>query len=338
MATPIVTGLMSYGMSGRIFHAPFLYTHPGFKLKAVTERSKKTATERYPDITSYDSIDALLADDEIELIVVNTPNDTHFELATQALKAGKHVLIEKPAAGTVAEVRALYEMAEAQNKQLFIYQNRRWDSDFLSVKQVIDSGELGKLIEVTFRFDRYKPLLSPKAFKETGDLMANGLVYDLGPHLLDQVISLFGKPVRYFKTTSVNREGSQVVDYFSFQLEYPDGLNVVIASGLLIAQPMPAFVLHGSLGTYVKDRVDVQEMQLDQNMMPTDAHYGLEPEGVEGKLTTFNADGDKIVKTLTSLKGDYTGLFEAVYQSIRNQQPYPITKENILTQMELLEA
>lgn len=325
-------------MSGRIFHAPFLHAHPGFTLKAVTERSKKTAAQRYPDIISYNTIDELLADDEIELIVVNTPNNTHYDLATQALKAGKHVLIEKPAADSNSEVRALFDLACEKNKQVLIYQNRRWDSDFLSVKQVIDSGELGDLIEVTFRFDRYKPVLSPKAFKETSDAGANGLVYDLGPHLLDQLISLFGKPLSFNKFKAAHREGSQVDDYFFFQLSYPNGLNVMAASNLLTAQPVPAFILHGTKGTYIKDRVDVQELQLDQDMEPTDPHYGVEDNGAEGELTTINDDGSKNIKIIPSVKGDYTGLFEAVYQSIRNNVPYPITQENILTQMELLEA
>jgi scyllo-inositol 2-dehydrogenase (NADP+) len=329
---------MAYGMSGRIFHAPFLDAHPGFKLKAITERSKKVAAERYPDIISYNSVDELLADDEIELIVVNTPNDTHYDLATRALKAGKHVLIEKPTADTRVEAKMLFDLGREYNRQVLIYQNRRWDSDFQSVKQVIDSGELGQLIEVTFRFDRYKPALSPKIFKETGGLAANGLVYDLGPHLLDQIISLFGQPLHFTKTKSAHRAGSQVDDYFFFQLSYPDHLNVLVASNLLTAQPMPAFVLHGTKGTYIKDRVDVQELQLDQNILPTDANYGIEDPGVEGKLTTINADGSKNVKTIPSLKGDYTGLFEAVYQSIRNNKPYPVTEENILCQMELLEA
>jgi scyllo-inositol 2-dehydrogenase (NADP+) len=329
---------MSYGMSGRIFHAPFLQAHPGFTLKAITERSKKVAQERYPDIISYNSIDELLADEEIELIIVNTPNDTHYELATRALKTGKHVLIEKPAADTTAEVKALFDLGREQNKQVLIYQNRRWDSDFLSVKQVIESGELGRLIEVTFRFDRYKPALSPKAFKEAGDATANGLVYDLGPHLLDQLISLFGRPLSFNKVTAANREGSQVDDYFFFQLSYPNGLNVMAAASLLTAQPSPAFILHGTKGTYIKERVDVQELQLDQNIKPTDANYGLEDAGVEGKLTLINEDGSKNEKTIPSLNGDYTGLFEAVYQSIRNSVPYPITPENILAQMELLEA
>lgn len=325
-------------MSGRIFHAPFLHAHPGFKLKAITERSKKAAAERYPEVISYSSIDDLLADDEIELVIVNTPNNTHYNLATLALKAGKHVLIEKPAADSAMETKALFDLGRAQSRQVLIYQNRRWDSDFLSVKQVIDSGKLGKLIEVTFRFDRYKAELSSKAFKEIAGAGANGVVYDLGPHLLDQVISQFGKPLHFNKIKAANRAGSQVDDYFFFQLSYPDHLNVLVASSLLTAQPMPAFVLHGTKGTYIKDRVDVQETQLDQNMVPTDLNYGKEAPGVEGKLTTVGTDGKKNMETVPSLKGDYTGLFEAVYQSIRNNVPYPITEEDILTQMELLEA
>lgn len=325
-------------MSGRIFHAPFLHAHPGFTLKAITERSKKTAQERYPAVLSYDSVEQLLADDEIELIVVNTPNNTHYDLATLALKAGKHVLIEKPVADSAIETKALFDLGRAQNRQVLVYQNRRWDSDFLSVKQVIDSGKLGKLTEVTFRFDRYKLALSPKAFKETPNAGANGLVYDLGPHLLDQLISLFGKPLEFNKIKAANRPGSQVDDYFFYQLSYPGNLNVMAASSLLTAQPMPAFVLHGTQGTYIKDRVDVQENQLDQNIAPTDEHYGLEEPGLEGKLTTINADGSKHIESIPSLKGDYTGLFEAVYQTIRNHITYPITEENILCQMELLEA
>jgi scyllo-inositol 2-dehydrogenase (NADP+) len=338
MSKPIVTGLMSYGMSGRIFQAPFLTAHPGFKLKAVTERSKKTMSDRYPDIISYDSVDALLGDDEIELIVVNTPGETHYEFAKRALLAGKHVLIEKPAAATAAQVKELFDLGRAQNRQVFIYQNRRWDSDFQSVKQIVESGKLGKLIEVTVRFDRYNPALSPKAFKEVGGSKANGLVYDLGPHVLDQVISLFGKPSRFAKVTGKNRDQSLVDDYFFFQLTYPNQLNVLVAGSLLTAQPMPAFVLHGTKGSYIKDRVDVQEPQLDKNILPTDAAYGLEPAGTEGKLITFDVDGTKLTESIPSLKGDYMGLFEAVFQSITNKQPYPITEQNILAQMELLES
>ncbi|QKJ32543.1 Gfo/Idh/MocA family oxidoreductase [Mucilaginibacter mali] len=338
MAAPIVTGLMAYGMSGRIFHAPFLSTHPGFKLKAVTERSKKVMAAHYPGIISYDSIDELLNDAEIELIVVNTPNHTHFDLATKALKAGKHVLIEKPTTRTVAEVKALYDLAREVGKQVFVYQNRRWDSDFLAVKQVLESGRLGKPVEISFRFDRYKPILSPKKFKEDAGMGTNGLVYDLGPHLIDQVISLFGRPLSFHKVIANHRENSEVIDYFSIQLSYPNQLNVYLTSGLLIPEPLPSFVVHGSLGSFIKNRCDMQEEQLDKGMMPTDPAYGQEPTNCEGKLVLADMDGKKHTEMVPSLKGDYTHLFEAVYQSIRHNALYPITEEHIAWQTEMLEA
>ncbi|GAB3915618.1 Gfo/Idh/MocA family oxidoreductase [Mucilaginibacter boryungensis] len=338
MSAPIVTGLMAYGMSGRIFQAPFLSTHPGFKLKAVVERSRKIMAGTYPGIVSYNTVDELLNDPEIELIVVNTPGYTHFDFARQALKAGKHVLIEKPVAATTAEFKALYDLSRETGNHVMVYQNRRWDSDFLAVKQVIESGRLGNLIEVNFRYDRYKPELSPKKFKEDATLPPNGLVYDLGPHLIDQAISLFGRPLSFRKITAIHRENSEVIDYFSFQLTYPNQLNVNLTSGLLIAGPLPSFVVHGTLGSFIKNRCDVQEEQLDKNMKPTDPAYGQEPAGCEGKLILADLDDKKHTEQITSLKGDYTHLFEAVYQTIRNNALYPITEEHIAWQMELLEA
>ncbi|HTE00928.1 MAG TPA: Gfo/Idh/MocA family oxidoreductase [Mucilaginibacter sp.] len=338
MSNLIKTGLMAYGMSGRVFHAPFISVHPGFELKAVVERHDKKAVLQYPNITSYNSVDELLADDEIELAIVNTPNYTHFDFAMQALAAGKHVLIEKPAAVTTKQVKLLYDLGRKMNKHVMVYQNRRWDSDFLSVKEIIESGRLGELIEVHFRFDRYKPTLSPKTFKETKSAAANGLVYDLGPHLIDQVISIFGRPLSFKKTTATHREGSEVVDYFNFHLPYPHQLNVYITSGLLIAAQLPAFVLHGTLGSYVKKRCDLQELQLQKSMLPTESIYGLEGPGSRGRLVTIGLNGNTENEYIETKKGDYIQLFEAVYHTIRHNALYPITEEHIAWQIELLEA
>jgi scyllo-inositol 2-dehydrogenase (NADP+) len=338
MASPIVTGILSFGMSGRIFHAPFVHAHPGFKFKAVLERTHKNAVEHYPDVVSYNSIEALLGDEEIELVIVNTPNHLHYEQAKQALQAGKHVLVEKPVTATLAQLIELFDIAKQQGKHLLVYQNRRWDSDFLSVKDVIESGRLGNLIEVHFRYDRYKSTLSPKAFKETAGTPASGLVYDLGPHLLDQVISLFGKPLTSNKVTAMHRQGSAVPDYFSYQLTYPHQLTVYVTSSLLVAQPLPAFVVHGTAGSYIKSRCDVQEGQLDKSMKPTDSTYGIEPDGCEGELTLMGINNERSVEKLPSQKGNYLNLFEAVYQTIANRALYPITDEHIAWQVELLEA
>ena len=338
MSKPIVTGIMSYGMSGRIFHAPFISTNPGFKLKAIVERHEKKAANRYPGIISYNSVDELLNDEEIELVVVNTPNNTHFDYAIKALSAGKHILLEKPAAATSAEVKTMFDLARKLNKHIMLYQNRRWDSGFLSVKEVVESGRLGNLIEVHFRFDRYKRAIGPKVFKETAATPANGLVYDLGAHLVDNAIALFGKPLSFEKTTGIYRENSEVVDYFNFHLKYPNQLNVFLTSGLLFAEALPGFVVHGTEGSFVKNRCDVQEAQLDGGMLPNEAGYGLEPEGSDGKLAIMNADNVKSVEWIKAPYGNYPGLFEAVYNTVRNGALYPVTEEHVAWQLELLEA
>jgi predicted dehydrogenase len=324
-------------MSGRIFHAPFLSTNPLFKLKAVVERNEKKMARTYPYIVSYDTVEDMLADAEIELVIVNTPNFTHFELTQQALLAGKHVLVEKPAAANTAEIEILFETAKAANRKLTFYQNRRWDSDFLAVKEVIESGKLGRLTEVHLRYDRYKPQLQTKPFKET-KTPVNGTIYDLGPHIIDQAIILFGRPLSFDKTVASQRDNSIVVDYFNFRLTYPGNFNVYLTSGLLIPEPVPSFVVHGTLGSFLKYRTDVQEEQLDSGMFPTDESYGLETAGSEGKLVTIGADGEKNVEWVKSEKGDYNGLFNAVYHTIRDNALYPVTEEHIYWQMELLEA
>jgi scyllo-inositol 2-dehydrogenase (NADP+) len=338
MSKPIITGLMAYGMSGRIFHAPFLTTNPRFKFKAVVERHEKKVGKRYPGVISYDSIDALLNDDEIELVIVNTPNDTHFDFTIAALSAGKHVLLEKPAAATSAEVKIMFDLAKQVNRHLMLYQNRRWDSGFLLVKDVIESGRLGELIEINFRFDRYKRALSPKLFKEKAAAQANGLGYDLGPHLIDNVICLFGKPLSFKKTTGIYREGSEVADYFHYHLSYPNQLNVYLTSGLLLAEVLPGFAVHGTLGSFVKERCDVQEAQLDGGMLPTDEGYGIEPAGSDGKLVLMDIDNGRLVEQLVPPKGNYNGLFDAVYHTVRENALYPVTEEHVAWQLELLEA
>lgn len=336
MENKIVTGILSYGMSGRLFHAPFIDTNKGFELYAVTERSKKNAQHRYPNVISYDSVEDLIDDPKIELVIINTPNNTHYEFAKIALKAGKHVLVEKPFASTVAEATELFDLARQADVSIMAYQNRRWDTDFQSVKSVVKSGALGDLIEVHFRFDRYRREISPKSFKET-PLPASGLSYDLGPHLLDQVISLFGKPLKWYKTLGTFRPESLVDDYMNVHLLYPNGLNVFVTASLLTAYPLPAFVLHGTQGSFCKERSDVQEGQLDQGMSPLDPNYGTESSSAPGVLTTIDSDGDKSTEYIKAVKGNYRLLFDAVYAHIRSGVPFPVKEEEILWQLEILE-
>ncbi|MGI4728666.1 MAG: Gfo/Idh/MocA family protein [Janthinobacterium lividum] len=337
MNQPIKTGLLAFGMSGRIFHAPFLNANPNFSLDAVAERNTKKAAQIYPNIKSYDTLEEVINHPDLELIVINTPNYTHFELAKAALLAGKHVLIEKPIAATSAEAKELFDLGREVNREVLIYQNRRWDSDVKAVKQVLETGELGKIVEVHFRYDRWRPEIGPKAFKET-PMPASGLLYDLGPHLLDQAIDLFGKPLSYTKTLGKFRHKTEVPDYFFIHLKYPEDLNVFLYASMLVANPLPGFVVNGSRGTFIKKRSDVQEAQLDQGMSPLAVGFGVEEPGMEGELTCINSETNKMETTLVpSLKGDFMGIFDAVYHSIRERKPFPITEEEVLLQLAIIE-
>ncbi|WP_432708708.1 Gfo/Idh/MocA family oxidoreductase [Pedobacter sp.] len=337
MDSIIITGLLAYGMSGKVFHAPFLEAHPGFRLHAITERNQKKAQQDYPSLISYDSVEELLDDPAIQLVVINTPNFNHVEYSKRALLKGKHILVEKPFAATAAEAQEVFDLAKSLGKQVFVYQNRRWNSDFISVKKVIEAGSLGKLNEVHFRYDRYRNEIGPKTFKEE-PMPASGLLYDLGSHLLDQAISLFGKPMSYHKILGKNRVGTQVDDYFSIHLSYADSVNVFLHGNMLVADPQAAYVLHGTNGSFIKDRTDVQEDQLLKGMKPTDPSYALEEEGMAGKLTLIDEKGNKTQSFIAAEKGKYPELFEAVYESLTQGKAYPVKEEEILWQLEILES
>jgi scyllo-inositol 2-dehydrogenase (NADP+) len=333
---PIPTALLAYGMSGKIFHAPFLALHPGFALAAALERHEPKIQHDYPGVRSYRSLEELLGHPSLELVVVNTPSNTHFDLARHALRAGKHVLLEKPVATSTAQFEELWALGRQVDRHVLAYQNRRWDSDFQAVRRVVESGQLGQLIEVHFRFDRYKPTLNTKTFKET-PIPGSGLLYDLGPHLLDQALSLFGRPLSASKTLGQHRAGSQVDDFFSLHLRYPAGLNVWLTSSLLVADPGPAYVLHGTRGSYRKQRTDPQEAQLVAGMSPADSAYGRETTGQEGLLTIMAADGPPQQLADPAPNGDYRQLFEAVYQTIRHGAAYPIREEELRWQNDILD-
>ena len=335
MEKPIVTALLAYGMSGKVFHAPFLVTNPGFELYAVLERNEKKAVKDFPDIKSYDIISDLLSDDEIELVVINTPNNTHFEFAKLALEAEKHVLIEKPATTTPDEFETLLILAQKVNRQVFVYQNRRWSSDICSAKEIITSGKLGDIVEVHLRFDRYRPTIGTKSFKET-PIPSSGIWYDLGSHLIDQAISIFGKPESHYQHKAVYRENSLVDDFAFMHIIFPNKVNVFITTTMLAVDAQAGIVIHGTKGSFVKEFCDEQENQLIDGISPLDAEFGLEKPGKEGKLTYYNDKGEKIIEYIISEKGNFNALFDALCESIRNKKRFPIDNQCIIEQLKLL--
>jgi|TARA_B110000305_G_C19432663_1_gene637099 predicted dehydrogenase len=337
MKKTVKTGILSFGMSGKLFHAPFFEENDNFELTAIVERTKKNAQEEYPTIKSYDSVNEILADPSIELIVINTPNGTHFEYAMQALRAKKHVLVEKPFTVTSAQAKQLFEEGKKNNCFAMPYQNRRYDSDLLAVKEILDSGKLGELVEAHIRYDRYNIEIGTKPAKEH-DIPGSGLFYNLGPHIIDATIALFGIPVKWTKTLGKHRPNTLVDDYAHVHLQYPDDLNVYITASLMVAEERPAFVLNGTKGSFAKMRSDIQESQLKLNMKPNDLYFGIEAENMKGKLTTISSEGIKTKEEITSKRSSYRHILEDVYQSIREGKPYPVTEEHIITQLEILEA
>jgi scyllo-inositol 2-dehydrogenase (NADP+) len=321
----IKTGICSYGMSGKLFHAPFINYVEGFELYAVCERSKKEIQQKYPGVISYDSIDELFADKNIELMIINTPNYTHFEYAKKALLAGKHIVVEKPFCNNALECDELIRIANENKKIISVYQNRRWDSDFKTVRKIVEEGSLGTIVEAEFHFDRYDESLSYKLHKETPGPGA-GIFYDLGPHLIDQALQLFGMPDAVFADITVFREISKVDDYMEIILMY-ERLRVRLKSGYLVKEPVPSFVVHGSKGSFHKSRADVQENMLKLDIPPSTPDWGIEPMAEEGLLhTTINAE--VIKKRIPTEKGDYTEYYRLLYEALRNGAPVPVTAED----------
>jgi len=331
----IKTALLSYGMSGKVFHAPFLELHPGFELLGSWERSKKLIQEDCPEVKSYPSLESILEDESIDLVIVNTPIDSHFEYAKKVLLAGKHAIVEKAFTSTLAEALELEALAKEKGLKLAVFQNRRWDSELKTVKKVLDEKLLGELVEAEFHYDRYNPILSPKVHKETIN-SGSGIVKDLGPHLIDQALYLFGFPNAVFGDIRTTREHSLIEDYFDILLYYPD-FRVRLKAGFFVREPNPSYVIHGKKGSFLKSRGDVQEDELKLSKKPNLTTWGTEQEGNEGLLHT-EIDGKIIKEKVPTLQGNYYDYFDGMYQSIVNDLPEPVTAQDGINVMRIIEA
>lgn len=318
----INTALCSYGMSGTVFHAPFISIHPGFNFYGVWERSKNLAQVKYPTVKVFRTYEEMLSDPAVELVVVNTPSYTHYDYARQALVAGKNVIVEKPFTATIEQARELVSIARDNDLKLSVFQNRRWDSDFLTVKSVLERGVLGDILEAEFHYDRYNLALSPKAHKETPGPAVGGL-YDLGPHLIDQALVLFGMPEHVFADIMMTRPGSKVDDYFEILLYYPR-MRVRLKSGYQFREPIPSFALHGSNGSFLKSRADVQETHLQAGASPSAEDWGVEPTAQQGLLHA-TIDGSVFRGVIPTLPGNYLNYYDGVYKAFRMGGVLPVT-------------
>jgi predicted dehydrogenase len=283
---PINVALAAYGMSGRVFHAPLITSHAGFKLKKVLERSgTQHSRERYPFVEAVKDFNNILDDGSIELIVVNTPEHTHYELGREALLAGKHVVIEKAFTTTSAEAQALIDLAKDKGKVLSVFQNSRWHGDFLTVRKIIDNNLVGQLVEFEAHYDRYRNFIQPNTWKEEPKPGA-GVLYNLGSHMIDQALVLFGWPQSLLADVRIQRPGGKVDDNFEVVLHYED-IKVTLKSSYLVREPGPRYTIHGTEGSFVKYGTDPQEALLKSGRSPLEESYGSEPEELPTPANTM---------------------------------------------------
>jgi scyllo-inositol 2-dehydrogenase (NADP+) len=330
----IKAGVCSYGMSGQVFHAPFLYVNPGFEFAAVVERSKHLAQKRYPNVKVYTSVEDMLADKSLDLIIVNTPNTTHYDYAKAALEAGKNVIVEKPFTVHSEQGKELVALAKQKGLLLSVYHNRRYDSDFKMVREVVASGWLGDLLEVEIHYDRFKDELSYKKHKEVAEA-GTGALYDLGSHLIDQALTLFGMPEAIWADIRTIRTGSLVDDYFELVFYY-NNLRVRVKCNYLVREALPAYVLHGRKGSFIKTKSDIQEALLLKGLLPDAPDWGAEAPAEWGLLHT-EIDGEIVKKFLPGTNGNYMGYFQGIYEALVNGAPNPVQPEDAINVIRVIE-
>ncbi|QCX54162.1 Gfo/Idh/MocA family oxidoreductase [Elizabethkingia sp. JS20170427COW] len=335
----INVGLCAYGMSGKYFHAPFIQEHPGFHLSAVVERHRQESKEKYPQTTIYTSVEQILEDAHIDLVVINTPIQTHLEYTKKALEAGKHVVVEKPFTVTAQQAEDLVQLAEQKNLTLSVYQNRRFDRDFLQVKEIINQGVLGKIKEVEIRFDRFRPQPGSKQHKEDVTLPGAGALHDLGAHLIDQMTQLFGKPEEIFADV-FSMKGSQYAnDYFEILAYYSSSLRVRVKSSVFAKEDYYAYKIFGDKGCFLQERSDSQEEELVAGNTPVFNKEWLKKTiQNDGLLHITNLEGKEVREEVTSKPTDYMYYYEDLYNHLVLGEAAPSPGKEIVLNMEIIDA
>jgi scyllo-inositol 2-dehydrogenase (NADP+) len=331
----IDVGLIGYGLAGRSFHAPVISAVPGLRLAAILERTGNDAAGKYPDVRIVRTLDELLAIKEIRLIVIATPNDSHFPLAQQCFAAGRDVLVDKPFTTTLKEAIALVEFAKQQGRLLTVYQNRRYDGDFQAIVQLVTSGELGRIVRFESNYDRFRPQLRPTAWRERSG-PGTGIFFDLAPHLIDHALLLFGMPAALTADIRTEREGAVADDAFDLAFHYPRGLRTDLRSSILAAATRPRFILHGTQGAFVKQSFDPQESNLRRGYIPSDTAWGAEPQENWG-LLTLSENGTLTERRVPSANCDYRDFYANLRDAVLGKAKLAVSPDWALDVMRLLE-
>ncbi|HEX7882233.1 MAG TPA: oxidoreductase [Afipia sp.] len=323
----IGVGLIGYGLGGRVFHAPFIQATDGLALRAVVSRDPAKVLGKLPGVAVFPSVDELLAQDGIDLVVVSSPDALHAEHAIAALRAGKHVVVDKPFATTLADARLITETADRAGKMVTVFHNRRWDADFLTLQRLIAEGRLGRIVHFESHFDRWRPEAAA-VWKEARE---GGSWLDLGPHLVDQALCLFGKPEAVTADIATMREGAPAPDWFHAVLHYP-GMRAVLHSSKLAADHRLRFAVHGTGGSWIKHGLDTQEGAIVAGALPGDANLGCDPV-----LGMFSQAGYRELPVANE-RGNYGLFWQGLARALQWDEPNPVPVNEALSVMEVLQA
>jgi scyllo-inositol 2-dehydrogenase (NADP+) len=331
----IDVGLIGFGLAGRAFHAQVICRVEGLRLAAILQRHGNEAAEAYPSVPVVRSLTELLAIKEIRLVVIASPNESHFPIAQTCLASGRDVLVDKPFTTTVAEAQTLVALAKKQSRLLTVYQNRRYDGDFQTVLQLTKSGQLGRIVGFEANYDRFRPQLKPGAWREAATPGA-GIFFDIGPHLIDYALTLFGMPEAVTADIRIQREGALVDDTFDVAFHYQNGLRADLRSSILAASPRPHLIIHGTRGSFVKQTVDPQELNLRHGKIPAKGPWGAEPEENWGVLT-LSESGGLTERCVPSVGCDYRAFYANLRDALLGKAQLFVTPEFALDVMYLLE-
>lgn len=330
----IDVGLIGFGFAGRTFHAPVISAVDGLRLAAILQRKGGDAAQAFPSARVVRTLEELLAIESIQLVVIATPNISHFGLAKACLLAGRDMVIDKPFTTTYAEAAELVELAEKHNRLLSVYQNRRWDGDFVTIQRLLSENKFGRVVLFESHFDRFRPQLRENAWRERAE-PGSGVLFDLGPHLLDQALVLFGEPEAITADVRIERDGSAVDDAFDVVLHYP-GMRTLLRAGVLVSTPTPRFAVQGTLGGYLKYGLDPQEDALKRGERPTGESWGYEAPERWGTLLTAQGDALATEKCPTA-PGDYRKYYANVRDAMLGAAPLAVTPQQALRVMRALE-
>jgi len=330
----INVAIVGFGKGARIYNAPDISSVEGFEIsKIMTTNNENIAAAKkdFPNAKVVAGFEEITEDPEIDLVVITTPNHLHKEIAEKALNAGKHVVVEKPITPTVAEADELIQLAEKNNRILSVHHNRRWDSDFLTIKKLLEEKKLGVIVEYEVHFDRFRNEVKD-GWKEKSEIPGSGILFDLGSHLIDQALVLFGLPTEVFADLRIQRENSEVIDNFELMLFYP-GLKVSLKAGMLVKEKGPTFSIHGRNGSFLKYGDDPQEESLKLGLKSKDLpDWGMEPQEIWGKLNTVEES-----LTVKSERGNYTKFYQNIYNVITGKEDLLVKPEEARDVIKVIE-